>query len=279
MNGGAGAGDWQCPNPTCMNHSKMVFGRHSSCPKCGAPRGVGYSRSVPRNGGGYGGHGGGYVPAVPQPRMAVHQPRIYASSAPPAPKRTRLNEGEVRPDDWQCSNEGCINHTKLVFGRHDACPSCGTSKTAKAAGDWQCPNANCQNHRSNVFASKVSCPKCGAPRPTRGGARMSYQAPAYIMPQPAPVPVYVMSPVLMPGSKNGVKDWKCPNTECINNTRLVFGKNDSCPKCGTENPKPPDWKCPNTDCQNHTRMVFGTKQSCPLCGEEKNGSRARSRSR
>lgn len=32
------AGDWNCPNPDCMNHRSMVFGSKTSCPICAAPR-------------------------------------------------------------------------------------------------------------------------------------------------------------------------------------------------------------------------------------------------
>jgi hypothetical protein len=31
-------------------------------------------------------------------------------------------------------------------------------------------------------------------------------------------------------------DWQCPNTECINNKKMVFAKNESCPQCGEIKP-------------------------------------------
>merc|ERR1740139_2062133 len=34
-------GDWKCPNQTCKNHTKMVFGSKAECPKCGTPKPVG----------------------------------------------------------------------------------------------------------------------------------------------------------------------------------------------------------------------------------------------
>ncbi|CAE7182969.1 unnamed protein product [Symbiodinium microadriaticum] len=30
-----------------------------------------------------------------------------------------------------------------------------------------------------------------------------------------------------------------------------------------------DWACPNTGCVNHTRLVFGSKATCPQCGASK----------
>ena len=32
------------------------------------------------------------------------------------------------PPDWQCPNQRCQNHTKMVFAKRDKCPICGTSK-------------------------------------------------------------------------------------------------------------------------------------------------------
>lgn len=30
-----------------------------------------------------------------------------------------------------------------------------------------------------------------------------------------------------------------------------------------------DWQCPNSNCANHLRFVFGSKVACPLCGAPK----------
>merc|ERR1711924_416785 len=84
-------------------------------------------------------------------------------------------------------------------------------------------------------------------------------------------------------------DWQCPNTECLNHHKMVFGKNDSCPACGASKPlggiisghgNPGDWQCPNADCINHTKMVFAKNDTCPKCfaAKPEGGARARSRS-
>lgn len=31
-------GDWQCPNSSCANHLRFVFGSKVACPLCGAPK-------------------------------------------------------------------------------------------------------------------------------------------------------------------------------------------------------------------------------------------------
>eukprot|EP00931_Biecheleriopsis_adriatica_P007866 TRINITY_DN109117_c0_g1_i1.p1 TRINITY_DN109117_c0_g1~~TRINITY_DN109117_c0_g1_i1.p1 ORF type:complete len:304 (+),score=53.43 TRINITY_DN109117_c0_g1_i1:32-913(+) len=78
-------------------------------------------------------------------------------------------------------------------------------------------------------------------------------------------------------------DWQCPNSNCQNHTMFVFGKNESCPKCGSVRPAQADmvatlpelsnprgdWKCPNKNCQNHAKMVFGKHELCPKCGSPK----------
>lgn len=206
------------------------------------------------------------------------------------PARKAVAPGEARPDDWQCSNTECINHTKLVFGRHDSCPSCGAAKEAKREGDWQCPNPSCQNNRSNVFASKTHCPKCHTPRPNgkQGGQQRGYMMQPMPMQMHAPMP---MVPMFMGKGGGGNRqmsaagDWQCPDPSCINHTKLVFGRHDSCPKCGCEKPEPGqaggragDWQCPNEECLNHTKMVFGTKDTCPKCGAANPDGRGRSRS-
>merc|ERR1719277_727027 len=33
-----------------------------------------------------------------------------------------------------------------------------------------------------------------------------------------------------------------------------------------------DWQCPNTACINHTKMVFASKTMCPKCGTPKPGT-------
>lgn len=261
-----GAADWQCPNPSCINHTKMVFASKESCPKCGSSRDGGYA--------GQAAYGGAAVAANGQ------QGRASAGMC-----------GGDMPGDWQCSNTACINHTKMVFAKHNACPSCSTAKNAKQPGDWQCPNKQCLNNKNTVYASKTSCPKCGSPRPGVG------QSPVVYMPQMSYPPVQAvgngyMMPVNGFGAGGGnLGEWQCPNGSCINNRRMVFAKHAACPQCGS--PKGPqkavggggnpgDWQCPNPDCVNHRNKVFAKHASCPACGAEKTGGfgslRGRSRS-
>jgi len=235
------------------------------------------------------------------------------------PKPEKGMQGGDMPDDWQCPNTNCINHTRMVFGKKTSCPSCGTARNAKQPGDWQCPNTQCLNHRNTVFASKVSCPKCGAPRPGSG-----YAPPAqYALPArgpPAALPALqnmrALPPAVhtalaalppqiqsllglrggMPGGGGGggcggpgaPGDWRCPNVQCVNNRRMVFAKNAACPKCGAAKPSgrtqgggnPGDWECPNQDCLNSRNKVFAKHAACPQCGAEKpEGAPLRGRSR
>eukprot|EP00929_Paragymnodinium_shiwhaense_P010708 TRINITY_DN115593_c0_g1_i1.p1 TRINITY_DN115593_c0_g1~~TRINITY_DN115593_c0_g1_i1.p1 ORF type:complete len:316 (-),score=49.29 TRINITY_DN115593_c0_g1_i1:240-1187(-) len=85
------------------------------------------------------------------------------------------------------------------------------------------------------------------------------------------------------GSRDGTPDWACPNTECVNNQKLVFGSKAVCPKCGTPKdgprqrsaePRDDDWQCPNVDCKNHANKVFGKHMSCPACGTAKGAQKA-----
>mmetsp|Transcript_111233 Transcript_111233/g.346719 ORF Transcript_111233/g.346719 Transcript_111233/m.346719 type:complete len:290 (+) Transcript_111233:90-959(+) len=233
------------------------------------------------------------------------------------PKAEKGMQGGDMPDDWQCPNTTCINHTKMVFGKRPSCPSCGTARNAKQPGDWQCPNTQCVNNRNTVFASKPSCPKCGAPRPgSFAGPPAFRNAPSRGAPPPAlpafhnmrgPLPPAVhsalaalppqiqsllgMRPELSGGSAAGGApgDWRCPNAQCINNRKMVFAKNAACPKCGAPKPSgrtqgganPGDWECPNPECLNSRNKVFAKHSACPACGTEKPADgvpRGRSRS-
>jgi len=287
--------DWQCPSPYCVNHSRMVFGSKANCPKCGAAR------------------------DEPEPQ-AQHHASWDQYAQPPEPpmaepvKAEKGMQGGDMPDDWQCPNTGCINHTRLVFGKRSSCPSCGTARNAKQPGDWQCPNPQCLNHRNTVFASKPSCPKCGAPRPGTFTAPPPVSMPYVQQPPPRPsalrfalngggLPALPSQPPfdatyalksavaasLLGGGAPG--DWRCPNVNCINNRKMVFAKNSACPKCGAPREvvptrvqgsvNPGDWACPNVDCLNHRNKVFAKHSSCPSCGAAKledGMERARSRS-
>jgi len=274
--------DWQCPNAQCLNHTKMVFGTKETCPKCGTPR-------------------DGFMPA---------------DQFAEAPKAEKGMQGGDMPRDWQCPNSVCINHSKMVFGKNASCPSCGTARNAKQPGDWLCPNTSCVNQKNTVFASKTRCPKCGSSRPGSvavpamaqvqngyGGGKGGGYAGGWAAP---------IDPMSYGGGCGGCGgcggggmgnpgDWQCPNSSCLNHSKMVFGKHDSCPKCGS--PKGPpvmwqgggggggggggfgaggfglgggfgagnpgDWRCPNPECKNHRNNVFAKHSNCPSCGSEK----------
>lgn len=241
-------GDWQCPNRDCQNNRKYVFGSKDECPQCGTPK---PARAVQRR-----------QPVAMQMQPVLPMPTV----------------GAGKPGDWQCPNIDCQNHRRMVFASNTTCPKCGCSKpmpipAGGKPGDWSCPNRDCQNHRKFVFARKDECPQCGTPKPEYAST-----VPA----APAAPTVHTVHSV---GGNGRVGDWQCPNSECVNHRRMVFGSNDACPKCGELKPLPPgyggsnpnDWVCPNRNCQNHERGVFAKHSACPKCGTEKPGGSVRSR--
>eukprot|EP00927_Polykrikos_kofoidii_P068627 TRINITY_DN63973_c0_g1_i1.p1 TRINITY_DN63973_c0_g1~~TRINITY_DN63973_c0_g1_i1.p1 ORF type:complete len:337 (+),score=61.11 TRINITY_DN63973_c0_g1_i1:83-1093(+) len=309
-----GPSDWRCPNVACLNHQKMVFGSRSHCPKCGASKqdtgpssNSGILGGAPSSGGvvGVGSVSVGGISGSPS--SSLGRPSMSQ----------RLQASDVS-DDWACPNKGCINSTRMVFGKKTSCPACGSARSAKTPGDWLCPNGACINSRNTVFASKVVCPKCGSPRPggavvnsfspsgggclggcfggcggcgCGGGVFMSQAPPPMMMPQPvlsglpsafaAPFAGANLGPLLgvfdggngRPQAVNGkLGDWKCPNTSCMNNRKMVFAKHTTCPQCGTPRGgsgagnNPGDWQCPNSSCMNHRNQVFAKHAKCPACG-------------
>lgn len=300
--------DWQCPTPSCINHLKMVFGTKIACPKCGANR---------------------------------DDPVVQVEAEGGIRPEKGMQGGDM-PHDWQCPNEQCKNNTKMVFGKHLSCPACGTARNAAKPGDWLCPNVSCQNHKNTVFASKIQCPRCGTPRPgtgmalpqmrmmgpqVMGGRAGQAQMPQVIIAQPGPggtlqLDLRALTTLLGGAAAGGITlagaapngDWQCPNTLCVNHSKMVFAKNQTCPKCGSakaaaaaapqmvsiapmgmkmagvmggmvgkggRGPQPGDWKCPNAECVNHKNHVFAKHTSCPSCGSEKpaGGGHAVDRSR
>lgn len=220
-------GDWQCGNTDCMNHTRMVFAKFSSCPKCGFAKGgerlgdwicpnttclnhektVWASKAVcPKCGAGKPNSGGKGFPGqfAASGRANIGSQRGGLSG----PVHSRGYAGS-NPEDWQCPNDECCNHKKGVFARHDTCPKCFSPKPevpmCVPGQDWQCPNSSCSNHDRGVFGKHDSCPKCFTAKPEAA------------------------NPV--PGT-----DWQCPNTSCINHRRMVFGKNRVCSQCGSTNP-------------------------------------------
>lgn len=102
-------GDWQCPNTSCMNHSKMVFGKNASCPKCGSSK----------PGGGGAATLGGALGALMQ-GMGMNLGGAYLNGSAVTQSR-----GGSNPGDWPCPNTDCMNNRKLVFAKHQSCPKCG----------------------------------------------------------------------------------------------------------------------------------------------------------
>mmetsp|Transcript_16872 Transcript_16872/g.38109 ORF Transcript_16872/g.38109 Transcript_16872/m.38109 type:complete len:463 (-) Transcript_16872:69-1457(-) len=282
------SGDWQCPNSSCINHTRNVFAKRTSCPSCGASR----DSAVPTDATG--------LDAMLFGMDGMEQP--------PHPERG-MHGGDM-PNDWQCPNTDCLNHIKMVFGKKLTCPSCGTARNDQP-GDWQCTNPLCLNHNNTVFASQTNCPSCGTLRAGAGSFGPVGQAMAM-----RPAGPYQMSANPMQGFGKGFEkgcgkgfekgfdkgcakgcgkggwdngmggmgngpvnaapgDWPCPNPVCMNNTRLVFAKNQSCPKCGTPKPMkqvrsdPGDWQCPNLECLNSRNSVFAKHANCPACGSAK----------
>lgn len=285
--------DWLCPTPGCINATKGVFARHSTCPKCGASKEEADGSQI------FDGGGCQKVPGQTWSYTQAPQADWAQTWTPPTAfmgwmgagcaatgQMGRSGPGGSKAEDWSCPNTGCINATKGVFGKHAACPKCGSPKP----GDWPCPNIQCINNSKGVFARNSTCPKCGCARPGTAAALMQHSFGRS------------MGGMGMSGMGMGVSghsvnpsDWRCPDPDCINNKRLVFGKNTNCPQCGAEKPlhpvpsqagntRPGDWKCPNEACRNHTNMVFSKKLTCPSCGADKpfedseDGGRARSRS-
>jgi len=293
--------DWRCPNVSCVNHIKLVFGSKESCPKCGASR---EDADLEKE-------------EALEAADFVRAKDECGSDIMLSEKGDEGRQGGERAPDWQCPNASCINHTKMVFGKHSSCPSCGTLRNAGKPGDWKCPNGQCVNHSRGVFANKPACPKCGSVRPSgrRGGGadhapnfpRFEHR-PSMSMPlaiklpfKPQPPPMAVPLHHSPPGAESKPVDWQCPNESCVNHRKMVFAKNSTCPRCGAMKPVPVfsrgremmhrmtpgpgkavngpssrrgslrdgDWRCPDPNCINHSNGVFARHNHCPSCGAEK----------
>mmetsp|Transcript_68666 Transcript_68666/g.192493 ORF Transcript_68666/g.192493 Transcript_68666/m.192493 type:complete len:364 (+) Transcript_68666:58-1149(+) len=301
-------GDWQCPNPACINHTefptKFVFGCKANCPRCGT------GKSAQRPGDW----------CCPNPACVNHQNTVYASKM----QCTRC--GAARPP-LNAKGTAMPNESAMMVGGGGGQPKGGGkgSGPMPRAGDWHCPNPSCKNHRDNIiFGRKTSCPICGTDKPAQPMAAQPQQPmqgmmmQQRMMMQGGCVPAQVMQP------QNGLRpgDWHCPNTSCKNHTgNVVFGSKPNCPLCGEAKPEgsaaavpvypsafvpmpmpmpqqpqmmycmagkgacfaggkgcggkggkgqPGDWHCANPACKNHTdNAVFASKSSCPICGSAK----------
>ncbi len=182
----ADSGDWQCPNSNCVNSRNMVFASKSHCPKCGTPKPrAAFSRSHGNTGSIAVTHSSipgltatpttspvvtaqmlqyglplSYLPMTSQ--LGVASLPVGATLPTAGATQTGL-AGLSRPGDWQCPNEACVNHKRLVFAKKDQCPQCGSARPGRGGAnpqDWQCPNAECQNHRNYVFAKHETWISC-----------------------------------------------------------------------------------------------------------------------
>lgn len=261
----ARAPDWQCPNPGCVNHSRMVFGSKMACPQCGMPKpedspGVKLQEQLFQP-----------VSQVSQARQ-VNQEAAYAGLYG---AKGDSAYGVGPPEgDWQCPNSGCVNSRNMVFGSKTSCPRCGTPRPTlglvKTAGRPQVPQvAQVAQVAQSPAIQYLPLPVTMAPQFGLESLKSFNMAAAAGM---------------MANVNGRPGDWQCPNRECVNHKRMVFAKNDTCPQCGSAKPgrggaNPQDWQCPNTECQNHRNFVFAKHEMCPRCGQSKDASvRSRSRS-
>jgi len=283
-----GANDWQCPNESCINHLKMVFGRHVNCPSCNAPRTMPewYAKEelIPDRANDW---------QCPNEGCINHSKMVFGRHTSCPSCGTARNA--TKAGDWLCPNTSCINSKNLVFARNTHCPNCGSPKPMTKGpmtvprqhvlqfppmmptlfcppaptvsgkgckgvnGDWKCPNPSCVNHVRMVFGKNMLCPQCGSPKS---------------------IPMPVMQVAMGKGSQG---DWQCPKPDCVNHVRMVFGKHDNCPQCGSDKlpqvrwdaaqepfpevfGRPGDWQCPNSECINHRKLVFAKNTECPKCG-------------
>mmetsp|Transcript_15158 Transcript_15158/g.41672 ORF Transcript_15158/g.41672 Transcript_15158/m.41672 type:complete len:325 (-) Transcript_15158:130-1104(-) len=230
-------GDWQCPNPACINNvefpSKFVFGCKVNCPKCG----TGKSASKPGDW------------CCPNPQCVNHQNTVYGCKM----QCTRC--GAARPP-LNAKGGAMPNESPMMVGGAAGGPNPGAFGGGKGAvpmprvGDWHCPNPACKNHSGNfVYGSKANCPVCGTEKPEQP-AEPAPQQPAQPKVPEHPWAQYLQGPgPLMPGGCAGMP---------------VMGQQ---PRGGG---RPGDWHCPNETCKNHRdNVVFGSKSTCPICGMSK----------
>mmetsp|Transcript_22233 Transcript_22233/g.48603 ORF Transcript_22233/g.48603 Transcript_22233/m.48603 type:complete len:143 (-) Transcript_22233:120-548(-) len=119
--------DWACPNSSCINNRKMVFGKNSSCPKCGTPKpsGGNYGMGGGMGGCGMGGMGGG---------MGGCGMGCMGGGMGGMGGMGMRNRGGSNPGDWRCPNPECMNSRNQVFAKHSHCPRCGTEKPEDGFG-------------------------------------------------------------------------------------------------------------------------------------------------
>mmetsp|Transcript_7596 Transcript_7596/g.13711 ORF Transcript_7596/g.13711 Transcript_7596/m.13711 type:complete len:292 (-) Transcript_7596:104-979(-) len=232
------AGDWCCPNAACLNHRNTVYGSKNQCSKCGTAK-----------------------PLTPgQPLMAavgVPQQQYQQQQYQHQPLQPNQPPPPSTPYPYGCGMQG-------QAAARAATPVPGNPRP----GDWNCPNPACKNHTANlVYGTKSQCPLCGTPKP----AAPTMMPPQAQMQQPTPTPVpVVMAPPMASqqprtsGSWPG--DWHCPNQACKNHAEnVVYASKTVCPLCNTPKPlmvpagaaaaRPGDWQCPNPACKNHVNLV------------------------
>ena len=261
-------GDWQCPNSSCANHLRFVFGSKVACPLCGAPKPEAHAT----------------LKAASQEALSAFDP------AKPLLAGTLIADS----GDWQCPNSNCVNSRNMVFASKSHCPKCGTPK----------PRSNAAFSRSHGVSTGTAVPTSilgltatpattsAVPNAVVAAQLLQYGLPLPYLPMTSQLGVTSFPTVGslatqtdgLPGGLSRPGDWQCPNEACVNHKRLVFAKKDQCPQCGSARPgrggaNPQDWQCPNAECQNHRNYVFAKHEMCPRCGSARDPSLGRPRSR
>jgi len=280
-------GDWMCPN--CGDHN---FARNMACRKCGTPKpdmgGIDPYNGQPSQG--FQMKPGDWnCSQCGDLNFARNAQCRRCGAAPPAgcggggqfngQPAQGLNNGNMRPGDWNCSQCGDLN-----FARNAQCRRCGAPPPANAGcgggcggyggpnpaafahakpGDWVCPACGDLN-----FARNVACRRCGQAKPTpeAGGGCMDGGG--------------FQGGCGQGGGNVRPGDWFCPNCNF-----QCFAKFTACPRCSQPKPadaggmamgyqqqpmggcgggcgfqRQGDWSCPN--CSFH---CFATKDTCPRC--------------
>jgi len=233
----AQAGDWQCVNPECINHSKypenFVYGSKVNCPKCGTGKTA---------------HRAGDW-CCPNQQCVNHTNTVYGS----------------KPN---CSKCGMARPAKNAKGVNaNAAPPPPPSIPSSRPGDWHCPNSSCKNHSANVvFANKSACPFCGTAKPA---ALAAVGAAAVQVPRPPPPQISFQTiqpmqfhPVFAQYMPTAAPELRTPKSTGSAAGGGTYG--------GNKQKRPGDWHCSNPECKNHTEnFVYANKTSCPLCQSPK----------
>ena len=122
--GAASSCDWQCPDSRCINHTRLVFTRKTNCPKCGTPK-PSATLWAAASGPGFTTPTGVLFLSLNKVAAPVaSMVKVASLAAAAAAGDVPIALQHATRDDWQCPTKDCRNHSRLVFGRHLACPIC-----------------------------------------------------------------------------------------------------------------------------------------------------------